>query len=166
MRLLFALYSRIEHLVHELMKFGVVGAFAYVIDVGTFNLLLLGSSPISHKPITAKLISSLLAITFAYFGNRHWTFRHRDRIGMAREYSTFLAINGVGITIALAILAISHYALGFTSKLADNISANVIGIGLASVFRFWAYRKWVFPEIAEDELTSLDAQAESAPLSR
>jgi len=41
-------------------------------------------------------------------------------------------------------LAVSHYALGFTSPLADNIAANVVGLGLATAFRFWSYRRWVF----------------------
>jgi hypothetical protein len=39
---------------------------------------------------------------------------------------------------------VSHYALGFTSPLGDNIAANVVGLGLATAFRFWSYRRWVF----------------------
>jgi len=51
---------------------------------------------------------------------------------------------------------------GFTSALADNISANVVGLGLGTLFRFWSYRKWVFPEIdhgdaADEELYERDA---------
>ncbi|MSW42688.1 MAG: GtrA family protein, partial [Actinobacteria bacterium] len=44
-----------------------------------------------------------------------------------------------------------------TSPLADNVSANVIGLGLGTIFRFWSYRRWVFPEVVSaeaDELTS------------
>ncbi len=40
-------------------------------------------------------------------------------------------------------LYISHYGLGFTSTLADNV-ATVVGIGLGTLFRFWTYRKFVF----------------------
>jgi putative flippase GtrA len=155
---LLSLYYRLDHLVRELMKFGVVGACAYVIDVGTFNLLLLPGSPIDHKPLTAKTIAAVLAISFAYFGNRHWTFRHRDRSGLAREYTLFFALNGVGLAIALVCLAISHYVLGFTSVLADNIAANVVGVALGTAFRFWSYRKWVFPEIADEELAGAMAE--------
>jgi putative flippase GtrA len=46
--------------------------------------------------------------------------------------------------IGLACLWFSHYVLGFTSVIADNISSNVIGLGLGSVFRFTLYRYWVF----------------------
>jgi len=149
-RFLLSLYYQLDHLVRELMKFGVVGGVAYVIDVGTFNALLLG--PLSHKPLTAKTIAVVLAVTFAYFGNRHWTFRHRDRSGLMREYALFFSLNGVGLAIALTCLATSHYALGFTSRLADNIAANVVGLALGTAFRFWSYRRWVFPEIANEEL--------------
>ena len=30
------------------------------------------------------------------------------------------------------------------TPLADNISGKIIGVGLASMFRFWAYRRFVF----------------------
>jgi putative flippase GtrA len=136
--------TQLQRIVRELAKFGIVGAGAYVIDVGTFNLLRLHTSPIDHKPLTAKTIAAVLAITFAYFGNRHWTFRHRDRSGLAREYTLFFALNGVGLLIALACLAVSHYMLGFTSVVADNISANGVGLVLGTAFRFWSYRMWVF----------------------
>ena len=46
----------------EVAKFGTVGGFAYVVDVGIFNLLRFGDgSPIADKPITAKLVSSVIA---------------------------------------------------------------------------------------------------------
>ncbi len=140
-------YGQIEHLAHELAKFGVVGLVAFVIDVGLFNLLLFagGSGPLNGKVLTAKCISVVVATTFAYFGNRHWTFRHRGRTGFAREYVLFFVLNGIALGIALGCLWLSHYVLHFTSGLADNISANVIGLGLGTLFRFWSYRKWVFP---------------------
>ena len=136
------LYSRLGHLFHELMKFGVVGAVAFVVDVGTFNLLRHGS--LAEKPLTAKLVSTVLATTVAYAGNRHWTFRHRERSGLRREYTLFFLFNAVGLAIALACLGISHYLLGFTSTVADNISANLVGMALGTVFRFWSYRRFVF----------------------
>ena len=148
-----ALISRIKS---ELMKFGLVGAIAYVIDVTTFNVLRFhGTEGILYdKPLTAKAISTALATTWAYFGNRHWTFRHRQRTSFRREYLLFFLLNGVGMVIALSCLGISHYALDLTSALADNISANVIGLVLGTIFRFWSYRKWVFldsvPELEEE----------------
>ena len=145
-----SLYARVEHLVHEVAKFGVVGLVALVVDVGLFNLLCYGpSSPLHGKVLTAKIVSVCVATTVAYFGNRYWTFRHRGRTSFGREYVLFFVLNGVGLAISVGCLWFSHYALGLTSALADNISANVIGLGLGTLFRFWSYRRWVFPEDTE-----------------
>ena len=131
----------------ELGKFGVIGLIAYVIDLAVFNLLRFagGEGPLFDKPLTAKVISVLVATTFAYFGNRNWTFKDRTRSSFRREYALFFVFNAVGMIISLSCLWISHYILGFDSALADNISANVIGLVLGTVFRFWGYHNWVFP---------------------
>jgi putative flippase GtrA len=133
-------YYGLHSLVRELMKFGVVGAVAYVVDVGVFNLVLHATD----KPLTSKTVSTVVATTVAYAGNRLWTFRHRSRASLRREYVLFFVLNGVGLLISLACLAVSHYLLGFTSRLADNIAANGVGLVLGTAFRFWSYRRFVF----------------------
>ena len=142
-------YLRLRGLVHELAKFGVVGLVSLVVDVGLFNLLRSagGEGPFYDRPLTAKFISVLVATTVAYFGNRLWTFRNRGRTTFAREYALFVVLNAIAMGIALVCLWFSHYALGFTSPIADNLSANVIGLGLGTLFRFWSYRRWVFPAV-------------------
>ena len=87
----------------------------------------------------------------AYIGNRLWTFRRRSRSGIGREYSLFFLLNAVGLAIALGCLATSHYLLGFTGRLADNIAANVVGLVLGTTFRFWSYRRFVFPALLPEE---------------
>jgi putative flippase GtrA len=136
-------YYRLGHIVRELMKFGVVGGSAYVIDITLFNVLLHASD----KPLTSKTISTVVATTWSYVGNRYWTFRRRTRSSVRREYALFFVLNGIGLLISLFCLWVSHYLLGFTSTLADNIAANVVGLGLGTAFRFWSYRRFVFPEL-------------------
>jgi putative flippase GtrA len=151
-RALLAAYYRLGHLVRELMKFGVVGGFAFVVDIGLFNLLLHAT----EKPLTSKTISTVVATTVAYAGNRHWTFRRRERSGVRREFTLFFLLIGVGLLISLACLAISHYLLDFTGRLADNIAANGVGLALGTAFRFWSYRRWVFPELVPEAVVSED----------
>ncbi|HKE51220.1 MAG TPA: GtrA family protein [Actinomycetes bacterium] len=124
------------------MKFGTVGAFAYVVDIGLYNLL--RATVLEDKTITAKVVSVTVATAVAFLGNRHWTFRHRTDPGLARGFGVFALLNGIAMVITVIPLWISHYLLGMTSLLADNISTNIIGTALATVFRFWSYRKWVF----------------------
>ena len=108
-----------------------------------------GEGPMYDQPLTAKVVSVAVATTFAYFGNRYWTFRHRGRTSFGREYLLFFVLNGVGMAISVSCLWISHYVFNFRGPIADNISANVIGLGLGTLFRFWSYRRWVFPEDTE-----------------
>jgi putative flippase GtrA len=129
----------------EGIKFLAIGAAGYVTDVAVFNALRLG--PLADKPLTAKVISTVVATLVTYSGNRVWTFRHRARSGFAREYVLFFVLNGVGMLITVGTLAVSHYVLGFTSPLADNIAGNVVGVALGTLFRFWSYRRWVFREL-------------------
>jgi putative flippase GtrA len=164
MRRLLSVYYRLAVIVRELMKFGVVGAVAYVVDVGLFNALLYfgGEGPLYDKPLTAKTLSFVAAVTVSYAGNRHWTFRHRARSGLRREYVLFFFLNGVGLAIALACLGISRYVLGLDGPLADNISANVIGLALGTTFRFWSYRRWVFLATPEPSAAAAVAASGSA----
>ncbi len=148
------LQATLGDLYREIAKFGIVGLSALVVDIGLFNILRFagGEGPLYDKPLTAKVISVAAATTVAYAGNRFWTFRHRGRTNMGKEYLMFFALNGVAMLIAVGCLWFSHYVLRLDTPLADNISANVVGLGLGTLFRFWSYRKWVFPAIPAEEL--------------
>lgn len=138
--------DRARRLLPEASRFLSVGAMAYVVDVGVFNLMLLASRLLEEagKPLTAKVVSTVLATLFSYWGNKRWTYANRAGRRTSHELLLFLLLNSIAMGIAVGTLAISHYVLGFTSALADNISANVIGVGLGTVFRFLTYRRWVF----------------------
>ena len=58
----------------ELLRFAGVGGVAYVFDIGLFNLMFLG---FDWPDWLAKIISAVVAMTVAFFGNRHWTWRER-----------------------------------------------------------------------------------------
>jgi putative flippase GtrA len=126
----------------EFGKFGTVGAVNFALDLLVFNLLLF--TIFHHLPIAAKAASSVIAASSSYFMNRHWTWRHRARSGTRRELTIFLAMSAIALGITEVCLLISHYGLGLTSKLADNVSANAVGLVLATTWRFWSFRKWVF----------------------
>ncbi|MBB2909655.1 putative flippase GtrA [Streptosporangium becharense] len=138
-------YQRIIALAHELAKFGVIGAIAFVIDTGGTNLLRFG---LDVGPLSSKVIATVVAATVAYAGNRYWTFRHREQSGLAREYFLFFVLNAVGLLISLLVIGFVTYTLGLEDPVSYNI-AMLIGTGLGTLFRFWSYKKWVFLPGAE-----------------
>ena len=142
-------------LVAQFARFGVVGAMGFVINFVVFNVLratVFNPDTLHEGPLFANVIATLIAIIFNWMGNRHWTFRaHRGR-QLLHEGVEFGIVSLGGMLIGLACLWVSHYALGFTSVLADNIASNVIGLGLGTLFRFTLYRMWVFaPHRGEPE---------------
>ncbi|GAA1588259.1 putative flippase GtrA [Actinoplanes couchii] len=130
----------------ELFRFGAVGGTAFLVDLALYNLLL-GQD---LETLSAKAVSTTIATTIAFLGNRFWTWRDAgDHAGMARQYTTFFVLNLIGLGISLACLAISHYGLGSVwapaqSRLADNIAGLGVGTALGTLFRFWSYRRYVF----------------------
>jgi putative flippase GtrA len=154
--LLDRLLDRVRALVgllwREVIKFGVVGGVAYVVDIAVFNLLRFGPGELlGDKPLTAKAVSVAVATCVAWYGNRQWTFRRRRTAAPVRELVQFFVINAIGLAIGLTCLFVSHYVLGLRSPLADNVSANGVGLVLSTLFRFWAYRRFVFTaELADD----------------
>ncbi|MFI7071269.1 GtrA family protein [Micromonospora sediminicola] len=159
-----ALLHRFGHLIHELSKFATVGGFAFLVDFALFNYLASGRG---MPPLAAKTISTVIAATIAFLGNRFWTWRHRQRSNPAREYALFFFFNGVGLGIAVACLAISRYGLGaiwpgvFQTPLADNIASFIVGTGLGTLFRFWSYRRFVFVEAGTPPVPATSHDRES-----
>jgi len=134
-------------LVTQFGRFGVVGLVGLVIDVGVFNILrltVLSPEALHEGPVIAKIISTSLAIIANWLGNRYWTFGRERRDHWLLEALEFGLVSIGGLLIALGCLWVSHYALGFTSVVADNISTNVVGLALGTAFRFTFYRLWVF----------------------
>ncbi|MGC5018520.1 GtrA family protein [Micromonospora sp. DT47] len=144
-----SLLDRFGHLVREMSKFATVGGIAFLIDFALFNYL----ASVRHvHPVLAKTISTVIAASVAFLGNRFWTWRHRQRSHPAREYGLFFFFNTIGLGITVACLVISRYGLGsiwpgvFQTVLADNIASYIVGTALGTLFRFWSYRRFVFAE--------------------
>jgi putative flippase GtrA len=139
--------GRMLALAAQVAKFGAVGLVGFAVDVTVFNLLrtsVFDPHLVHAGPIYAKIVSTVLAILANWIGNRFWTFNANRQSRTLREGIEFFGVSLVGMGIGLACLWLSHYVLGFTSVVADNVSSNLIGLALGAVFRFVLYRYWVF----------------------
>ena len=132
-----------HHRVQEVLRFLVTGGAAYLVDVAVFNLLLLGFGVDS---VWAKVVSSVFAIAVAFLGSRYYTWRDRRSEHPVREYAVFVVLSVIAALLQVGCLWVSHHLMGLTSPLADNVSSNVIGMALATVFRFLTFRSLVFPD--------------------
>lgn len=130
-------------LVKELAAFGVVGVVATVIDLGLFQVLYAG---LDVSAVAARLVSTVVAMTVAFVGHRYWSFAHRARTGVRREYVLFAAVNALTLLIGLSIVWLVSGPLGQTSALVLQ-AANVGSIAVGTTIRFLSYRRWVFPAV-------------------
>jgi len=149
------LYSRVRTMLPELLKFGIVGGIGTVVDLGGAAVL---HGKYHVEPLAAKAVSTSLATVITYLGSRYWTFKHRENQELKREAVLFIVLNLVGLAIAEVVVGLVTYGLGLHGQLAYN-AASFVGTGFGTIFRYFAYRRWVF--LAPAERT--DAVPDAAP---
>jgi CheY-like chemotaxis protein len=128
----------------EVLTFLAVGGAGYVVDVLAFNLLLSVGPVTTLDPSIARTMALVAAMGVTYIGNRTLTWRHQATENRSREVGLFVLFNIIGFGFSVVTLTLSHDVLGLTSRLADNISANVIGLALGTIFRYMTYKRFVF----------------------
>jgi putative flippase GtrA len=143
-------------LLKEVTAFGFIGAISLVIDLGLFNLLY------HHGTLKAKCVSTIVATTFAYFGNRHLSFSHRARTSIGRETGFFFGINMIVLVISELILALFAYPLNQRN---DHVIMNVVNLAtivIGTGFRFWSYKRFVFLHPDKVHARDVDLEVELA----
>ncbi|GAB7033117.1 GtrA family protein [Streptomyces sp. NPDC021749] len=135
-----ALRSRLEALTREVVKFGAVGGAGVVVNFVVFNLV----RHLTDVPVVrASIIATVVATGTNYLGYRYFTYRDRDKHGRTKELTLFLLFSAVGLVIENGLLYIATYGFHWDTPLENNVF-KFLGIGLATLFRFWSYRTWVF----------------------
>ncbi|MET9223023.1 GtrA family protein [Streptomyces sp. NPDC088197] len=134
------LRSRLRLLYREIAKFGVVGAAGVLVNIGVFNLV---RHSTELQTVRASILATVVSIAFNYVGFRYFTYRDRDKAGRTKELSLFLFFSAIGLVIENGVLYTAVYGFGWDSSLQANIF-KFVGIGVATLFRFWSYRTWVF----------------------
>lgn len=143
--------TRVRGLLGEVVRFLAVGGLATAVSVVGFNALVHGMfggwAPLHDQPIPAYVLVNVLAGWVAYVGMRVWTFRHRDVRDPVAGMVRFFALGALTMAIPVLCLWVSRYGLGLTTPLADNLAANVVGLGLGAAARFWVFRRYVFEQV-------------------
>lgn len=157
-----ALNTRLRLLYREIAKFGVVGIAGIVVNLLVFNLL---RSTTDLQTVRASIIATVVSIAFNYVGFRYFTYRDRDSNARGKEIGLFIFFSAIGALIENGVLYAATYGMGWDSPLANNVF-KFAGIGIATLFRFWSYRTWVFrslPGIAVEQAEAIltDAERES-----
>lgn len=140
---------RWQRLAGEASRFLAVGGVATLVSLFLFNLLLHGywlwhRPLLADHPLWAYVVANTVGMSISYRGTRSWAFRTRETRHVDGGRTAFVAINALTMAIPLGLLWFSRNVLGLTDPLSDNIAANVVGLGLGTVARFYLFRQWVF----------------------
>lgn len=130
-------------LLKELSAFGVVGAVNFALDVAIFQVMY---TVVGADALVSKIVSTSITTTTAYFMHRQWSFSHRARTGVRREYPIFFLVNALTLALSLVMIGFVRYGLNQSDALMLQLT-NIASIAIGTVIRFLAYKRWVFPAL-------------------
>ncbi|WP_405583554.1 GtrA family protein [Streptomyces sp. NBC_01092] len=139
--------QRLDRLVREVAKFGAVGGAGLLVNLLVFNLV---RHVTDLQVVRASVIATVVAIIFNYVGFRYFTYRDRAKSRRTKELTLFLLFSAVGLVIENGVLYAATYGFDWDSPLQSNVF-KFLGIGIATLFRFWSYRTWVFRAMPVEE---------------
>jgi putative flippase GtrA len=147
--------TRSRRVLGEVLRFLAVGGLATAVSFVGFNALVHGmlvdAPPLRDQPLVAFVLVNIVAGCVAYVGMRMWTFRDRNVRDHAPGLVRFFALGALTMAIPVLCLGVSRYGLGLDSPVADNLSANVIGLGLGAATRFMVFSRYVFDQVPTPE---------------
>ncbi len=127
-----------QMLINQILKFGVVGVLATLIDYGVLMLL---SQGFGMDPVLAAGISFCVSLVFNYLASMRYVFTHREDMSRTREFMIFIVLSVVGFFLNEAIMWIGTRALG-TSALMVTVT-KVLATGIVMVWNFVSRKLWL-----------------------
>jgi putative flippase GtrA len=165
--------ARTRRVFGEALKFSAVNVVATAVAVLLFNALvhglpgLYGPGPLHGYPVMTYFFANTVGMLISFYGSRSYAFKHRVPTGPGGGLLNYAIVNFTSFAIPMSCLWVTRNVFGWSSVLADNVSANMVGAVLAMLFRFWAFRRFVFkrlpfasvgPELGPHEAELLEHQ--------
>lgn len=83
-------------LIEQIMKFGVVGVIAFVIDFGVMVFL---TEVFGLDPVISATVSFIISVIFNYAASMRYVFSHREGMSRTREFVIFVVLSAIGLGI-------------------------------------------------------------------
>lgn len=137
-----------KHRIKKLAGFGGVGVINTLIDYAIFNLLLLG---FGVRPFVANLVSTSFALTFSYFANKRFVFKHAGVFDV-KSAALFIGftlfglwvIQGLGLSLIIHWVQTNYPATYAAHEFLIANGAKLVASLASIVWNFVAYNSVVF----------------------
>lgn len=127
-----------DKLIAQILKFGVVGVLAFIVDYGVLMLLNVG---FGVNPVLAAGISFTISVIFNYLASMRFVFKHRDDLSRSKEMSIFIVLSVIGLVINELIIWAGTSLLGETPLMVTI--TKVFATGVVMVWNFVSRKKWL-----------------------
>lgn len=85
-----------KKLIHQFMKFGVVGIIAFFIDYGLL-FVLTEFGGINY--LVSATISFTVSVIFNYIASMRYVFTHKEDMSRRKEFVIFVVLSAIGLVI-------------------------------------------------------------------
>lgn len=128
----------LKALVEQFLKFGVVGALAFVIDYGVLMLL---SQVVGWDPVVSSVFSFVISLVFNYVASMRFVFERREDLSRRREFTIFVVLSVIGLLINSACMwaGTAAFGDGALSVTVTKVAATVI----VAIWNFVSRKRWL-----------------------
>ncbi len=110
-------------LIEQIMKFGVVGVIAFVIDFGVMVFL---TEVFSIDPVISATVSFIISVIFNYAASMRYVFSHREGMSRTREFVIFVVLSAIGLGINDLLIWAGTDLASFDYRLVKIIATAVV----------------------------------------
>lgn len=129
---------RFRALVEQFLKFGVVGAAAFVIDYGILMLL---SQVVGWDPVLSSAISFTVSVVFNYVASMRYVFTRREDLSRRREFVIFVVLSIIGLAINSGCIWLGTQAFG-DGAMAVTVT-KIVATVVVALWNFWSRKRWL-----------------------
>ena len=119
----------------QLVRFALVGASGYVVNLAIFALCV---DPLAIPYRVAAVVAFLVSVTNNFWWNRHWTFAAREGRA-AFQAARFFGVSGLAFLFSYGALSLLVEVVGL-----PEVPAQAIAIVAATPLSFLGHRLWSF----------------------
>lgn len=122
-------------LLKEYVKFCLVGLTNLAIDLIIYWFF---TRIVGLYYIVAAILSFVVAVSWSFYINRKWTFRHSG-VNLRAQYVKFFIANGIAINIQLVLLYLLVDIGGIFDLFAKLITTVIVSVINFSLNKWWTF---------------------------
>ena len=124
-----------KKLIAQMMKFGIVGVIAFIIDYGLMVLL---TQLFDIYYLLSATISFTVSVIFNYFASMRYVFTHKEGMTRRREFTIFVVLSVIGLGLNNVFMWIGTSLMGIS-----YLITKLVATFLVTIFNFVTRKRFL-----------------------